>query len=210
MTRRTATGNFVLISLEGTLRLESRAYLNRSDEKHLQRRVAGYHDIRLDGLTDIVTRARGQKVLDLGCNRGLVGFEMANNGASVVHGCDLDPDCIDVARGVFADLRAVESRFEVVDLTKEMPFPEERYDIVLMIATYHKIKRVMSVGDLSALIINLAKRTDKFFVWRGNGDAPEAESEMAALDRDLKPWFKRVHTSDLSKTLGLAAIWERV
>ncbi len=184
--------------------------MDRNPESKLQRRVAGYHDIRLDGLTDIVTRAPGQRVLDLGCNRGLVGFEMANNGAAVVHGCDIDADCIGVARGVFADLRSVESRFEVVDLTKEIPFPKERYDIVLCIATYHKIKRVMSVGNLSALMVNLGKRTDKFFVWRGNGNPIEAESEMAALDRDMRECkLKRVHTSELSLTLGLAAVWAR-
>ncbi len=184
--------------------------MNRETENKLQRRVAGYHDIRLDGLTDIVTRAPGMRVLDLGCNRGLVGFEMANNGAAVVHGCDIEPDCINVARGVFIDLRSVQSRFEVVDLTKEIPFPGERYDIVLCIATYHKIKRVMSVGDLSALMVNLGKRTDKFFVWRGNGDQKEAESEMAALDRDMRECkLKRVHTSELSLTLGLAAVWAR-
>jgi hypothetical protein len=67
----------------------------------------------------------------------------------------------------------------------------------------------MSAGDLSALIVNIAKRTDKFFVWRGNGEA-EAESEMAALDRDLRECgFRRVHTSELSLTLGLAAIWAK-
>jgi len=77
--------------------------LNRSDEKFMQRRVAGYHDIRLDGLTDLVLRAKGQKVLDLGCNRGLVGFEMFNNGATTVHGCDIDEGCIWTARGLFAD-----------------------------------------------------------------------------------------------------------
>jgi SAM-dependent methyltransferase len=184
--------------------------MNRTDEKTLQRRVAGYHDIRLDGLTDIVLRAKGQKVLDLGCNRGLVGFEMANNGATTVHGCDIDAECIQIARGVFADLRAVESRFEVVDLTKEMPFPNERYDIILMIATYHKIKRVMGAAELSALMQNLIRRTDKFFVWRGNGDNREAAEEMANLDRDFTgSGFKRVHTSELSLTLGLAAVWAK-
>ncbi len=184
--------------------------MDRHPESKLQRRVAGYHDIRLDGLTDIVTRAPGQKVLDLGCNRGLVGFEMANNGAVAVHGCDIDEECIQTARNVFADLRAVQGRFEVVDLTKEIPFPNERYDIVLCIATYHKIKRVMKPGNLSALMVNLGKRTDKFFVWRGNGDNGEAASEMAALDRDMRDCgLKRVHTSELSLTLGLAAIWAR-
>lgn len=184
--------------------------MNRSDEKPLQRRVAGYHDIRLDGLTDIVTRARGTSVLDLGCNRGLVGFEMANNGAVKVHGCDIDAECISVARGLFADLRAVESCFEVVDLTEQMPFPKERYDIVLMIATYHKLKRAMTPQKLSALMQNLAHRTDKFFVWRGNGGNIEAAEEMANIDRDVAVHgFRRVHTTELSLTLGLAAIWAK-
>lgn len=182
--------------------------MNRTDENKLQRRVAGYHDIRLDGMTDLVLRAPGASVLDLGCNRGLVGFEMANNGARLVHGCDIDAGCIDVARGVFADLRSVESQFEVVDLTKALPFPKVHYDIVLMIATYHKLKRVMTQDSLSELIRDLAGRTDKFFGWRGNGNNDEAREEMANLDRDLKG-LRRVHTSSLSLTLGLAAIWAR-
>lgn len=182
--------------------------MNKRDEHNLQRRVAGYHDIRLDGLTDLVLRAKGASVLDLGCNRGLVGFEMANNGARLVHGCDIDAGCIDVARGVFADLRSVESKFEVVDLTKALPFPKQHYDIVLMIATYHKLKRVMPAQALTELIENLASRTDKFFAWRGNGNDDEAKEEMAHLDRYLHG-LHRVHTSSLSLSLGLAAIWAR-
>jgi hypothetical protein len=57
---------------------------------------------------------------------------------------------------------------------------------------------------------NLIRRTDKFFVWRGNGDNREGAEEMANLDRDFTgSGFKRVHTSELSLTLGLAAIWAK-
>ena len=47
-------------------------------EKQLQRRVAGWHDIRMDGMTDLVCRAKGASVLDIGCNRGLVSFEFGS------------------------------------------------------------------------------------------------------------------------------------
>ncbi len=183
--------------------------MNRKDEYSLQRRVAGYHDIRMDGLTDLVTRAPRMKILDLGCNRGLVAFEFANNGAREVHGCDIFEEGIRTAKELFIDLRAVKSRFEVVDLTQELPFPDEFYDIVLMIATYHKLKRVMGAGALTALVKDLGRRCDRFFCWRGNGNNVEAMEEMVALDRDLGTKWKRVHTTSLSITLGLAAIWAK-
>ena len=70
--------------------------------------MQGYHDIRLDGLTDLLLRARDASVLDLGCNRGLVGFEFANNGAQLVHGIDIYKEGIWTARQLFADLRNCE------------------------------------------------------------------------------------------------------
>lgn len=175
------------------------------------RRVAGYHDLRMDGLTDLVARARGASVMDIGCNRGLVGFEFANNGASLVHGCDNYEPGILTARELFADLRAVRSQFEVVDLTKSdalRPFGEQRYDVTVMLATYHKLKRVMPAPKLSDLIKTVAGLTSRFFAWRGTSDKPkENEQEMAVLDADLGDCgFRRVHTSTLSD-LGLAAIW---
>jgi 2-polyprenyl-3-methyl-5-hydroxy-6-metoxy-1,4-benzoquinol methylase len=109
----------------------------------IMRRVAGYHDIRLDGILDLVVRARGASVFDAGCNRGLVCFEMANNGATMVHGCDYEPSVINTARELFVDLRNVESQFEVVDLRLGSdalsPLFRPRYDIVLLLATYHKL-----------------------------------------------------------------------
>lgn len=181
------------------------------------RRVAGSHDLRMDGITDLVTRARGCSVLDIGCNRGLAGFEMAMNGAVLVHGCDIYEPGIQTARELFADLRAVQSRFEVVDLRDGAAAlanafgDAARYDIVLMLATYHKIKRVMSAAALSDFMRHLGEHTDKYFGWRATGHEPEQnEIEMAAIDRDLAfAGLKRVHTSYISAELGLAAIWAR-
>lgn len=190
--------------------------MNVSDENKLMRRVAGYHDLRMDGMTDLVLRARGAAVMDIGCNRGLVGFEFANNGAALVHGCDNYREGIDTARQLFADLRNVQSQFEVTDLTKGVDalkaFGGTRYDIVLMLATYHKLKREMSVDALRALVKHFGDRTTRWFAWRGTSEkVNENEAEMASLDRDLRDvGLKRVHTSYLSLTLGVAAIWARL
>jgi 2-polyprenyl-3-methyl-5-hydroxy-6-metoxy-1,4-benzoquinol methylase len=185
------------------------------DEKSLQRRVAGYHDQRLDGMLDIVVRARGAAVMDIGCNRGLVGFELANNGARLVHGCDIFPEGIEVARHLFIDLRAVEAQFEVVDLTQGpkalAPFRGARYDIMLCLATVHKLKRVMPPLALAELLQHLGKRTSQYFAWRATSEKfQENEDEMHLLDRELGAVeMRRVHTSYLSRTLGVAAIWAR-
>ena len=183
-----------------------------ADEHKLMRRVQGYHDLRLDGMGDLLHRARGSRVLDIGCNRGLVGFEFANNGAECVHGCDNYEDGIVTARHLFVDLRNVESRFEVVDLTKPDAlgvFVNCRYDIIVMIATLHKIKRVMEPAVVVSLINDIANRTMKFFAWRATSDKRnENEEEMRLLDHELKG-LKRVHTSYLSETLDVCAIWAR-
>jgi SAM-dependent methyltransferase len=191
--------------------------VERKDEHRLQHRVAGYHDIRLDGITDILTRAEGMRVLDLGANRGMIALEFARYRAALIHGCDNYEQGMEAAQAagshiaaeLLADKRYLEAKFAVVDLTKEIPFPGQRYDIVLMIATYHKLKRIMPAGALSKLIQNLAGRTERWFVWRGPSDVAEGMEELAALDRELSLTFDRVQTSTLSKTLGVAAIWER-
>ena len=186
-------------------------------EKQLQRRVAGYHDIRMDGMTDLVCRAKGASVLDIGCNRGLVGFEFANNGATLVHGCDFYEEGLTVARHLFQDLRNCESRFQNVDLTGgveaiKAAFGHKPYDIVLVLATYHKLKRVMPADALSALMKHLGKRAQNYFAWRGTSfQAKENHEEMTQLDRDMdEAGLRRVHTSEISETLGLCAIWKRV
>jgi len=187
-----------------------------ADENRLMRRVAGYHDIRLDGMTDLVLRARDASVLDIGCNRGLVAFEFANNGARLVAGVDNYREGIETARHLFADLRNVESRFEVADLSVGAEalaaFGHQQFDIVVMLATYHKLKRVMPGTRLTGLMQNLGMRTRKYFAWRGTSEkANENEGEMQQLDRDLRlSGLRRIHTSYISQQLGVAAIWSKV
>lgn len=187
-----------------------------SAENRLMRRVAGYHDIRLDGMVDILSRAKDSRVLDIGCNRGRVSDDFYRNGASLVHGCDIDEQCILTARNVFADLRSVDSKFELVDLTGgpkafHTAFGDQHYDITVMLATYHKLKRVMSETALTDLMKDFGRRTEKYFAWRATSDKPdENERERQNIDRDLGPeGFKRIHTSYISQQLGMCAIWAR-
>lgn len=181
----------------------------------VQRRVAGLNNVRLDGITDLVLRAKGKSVFDIGCNRGMVGYQFSEQYASIVHGCDRYEDGIKVAREVFADLRSVESRFEVLDLTlgpKVLKvFEMSGYDFVLCLAVYHKLKREMPADKLTELMVFFGHWTKKYFAWRGTSDKPEEnEQEIKCLDRDLRQAnLRRIHTSYISNDLGVAAIWAR-
>jgi SAM-dependent methyltransferase len=175
------------------------------------RRGQGNHDLRLDGIGDLLHRARGASVFDIGCNRGLAGFEFAYNGAERVMGCDLYEDGIVCARHLFCDLRAVRHRFEVVDLTggpKAMTaaFGEDaqlRHDIILMLATYHKLKRIMPKSALTELMRYFGEKTRKYFAWRGFAE------EIEEIDGSLgKVGLVRIHTSMISD-IQPAAIWAR-
>ncbi len=181
----------------------------------VQRRVAGESDYRLDGLTDLLLRARGASVFDIGCNRGMVGVDFALNGAKRVDGCDNYELGIQTAREVFADRRLCANRFEVVDLTKGphalSAFAGQMYDITLCLATYHKLKRIMDPKDLTVLVKHFGSWTKGYFGWRATSDKPEEnDQEIENLDRDLKQvGLVRIHTSYISVELGVAAIWAR-
>lgn len=193
--------------------MDTNGYLafRKDMKKPIERRVQGYHDLRLDGIGDLLHRARGASVLDIGCNRGLAGFEFAYNGASRVMGCDIDEPCIWVCRELFADLRSVPHRFEVVDLTGgeaaiRKAFGKDadaKHDIVLLLATYHKLKRIMPASALSKLMQFFGSKTARYFGWRGY------EDEIKPLDADLgAAGLRRIHTSMISD-IQPAAIWAR-
>lgn len=185
------------------------------DSFGIQRRVAGQHDFRLDGMRDLLWRSQRRSVFDIGCNRGMVAADFAHHGASRVHGCDIYEPGIATAREIFADMRFVDSRFEVVDLTEGPDalrmFGSDPYDITVMLATLHKLKRVMPGDALNKLLTHFARKTREHFAWRATSDKPdENEDEMVLLDRVLgETGLIRSHTSYLSADLGVCAIWSR-
>ena len=136
-------------------------------------RQSGHQTDRLDGIGDILRRARGASLLDIGTNRGLVAYEFAWHGANVVHGCDIYEPGIATAREVFATMPC-QSRFVLADLL-EGPGNLVRafgsdyrssYDIVLFLAVYQKVRDLMTADARTALLEHLASRTAKYFVFR--------------------------------------------
>lgn len=171
-------------------------------DKGIQRRIINFSAFRLDGLSDIMPRVKGASVFDVGCNRGAVCHDLVLAGASCVHGCDNYKTGILVANEWFADMRHIEARFEVVDLTGgpgaiKKAFGNSyrtEYDFVMMLAVYHKLRRIMKLEDLLFLVDHLAHHCGKYFVWRGSREEKE-EFEPVLLKRG----FKLVHWSTISE-----------
>lgn len=189
--------------------------VDRDPTYRVQRRVAGCHNVRLDGMQDLLLRARGRAVLDLGCNRSMVSYEFADSGAALVHGLDNYQVGIEGARDIFADRRDVQYKFEVADLTKgpvALDALGERvdYDFVLLLAVIHKLKRDMSDDLLRALIRAVGERCRKYVAWRGTQfDVQGNDEEMRMLDSELGGLgFRRVQWTEISN-LGPGVIWAR-
>lgn len=181
------------------------------DEEHPMRRSGvGSHDIRFDGLSDLILRAHGCSVIDVGCNRGHVAYDFAINGARIVHGCDIYGPGIAALRHWFAEMPHVQSKFEVVDLEKgpaafAAAFGDEGYDIVLFIGIYHKLKRLMQPKDLNDLVADLGCRALTYFGWNGY------MVDLPAMDVHLKEGgLTRVHTSRLTALDRASVIWRRL
>lgn len=177
----------------------------------LRRRVAGFHDIRLDGMTDLLLRAEGGKVLDIGCNRGMVCFEFASNGAELVHGIDIYEPGIKTAQEIFSDIARVRSRFEIADLTqgpqalsRALGADYTYYDFVLFLAVDHKLQRVIEQPAINKLVEELGQRAKRYFAYRGR-TADIYEPILKAIG------LRRVHYSEMAeKAYGApAVIWAR-
>jgi hypothetical protein len=119
------------------------------------------------------------------------------------------------AREVFADLRKVDSRFEVVDLTGGPAalkiFGAKKYDITLCLATYHKLKRIMEPAELSALMQHFGKATKIFRLARHVRQAgrKRAGARTRSMSTSASSGWSASTPRYISAELGVAAIWAR-
>lgn len=176
------------------------------------RTVYGFHGDRLAGLRDLLQYARGLSVLDVAMNHGLVSLEFARRGVSLIHGCDYHEPAVLAARGIFAEFK-IRSKFEVVDLiggpeALQAAFGADylpRYDIVLFLGIYHKLKDQTSDAVIERLVRHLAARAAQYFVVRAASSA--LLSELAPMLAEAG--MKKIHFSALSLMVGPMEIWRR-
>ena len=180
------------------------------DDKNPKRRVQSLHDVRFEGLSDLLLRARNRSVLDVGCNRAHTLYDFALNGAKLVHGCDIFGPGMAAAEQWFSEVKECESKFVALDLIKgadalQQAFGNQRYDIVLMLGVLHKLKREMKPEAVSGLMRNLGQRAIEYFGWSGyTEEIPQLDFDMGACG------LKRIHTSEMAGVGHPAAIWRRL
>lgn len=142
-------------------------------ERRARKRFAGSIFDRFRGLEPLLADCAGESVLDIGSCDGLVAYELARAGASLVHGFEIDAADVLFARRLFRDVPA-ESRFVVADLAGSGADFERRYgdgllpayDTVLFLGVYHHLVRQASPAEVEDLVAFLLGRTRRRFAIR--------------------------------------------
>ncbi|RWO63413.1 class I SAM-dependent methyltransferase [Mesorhizobium sp.] len=116
------------------------------------KKFAGTWEDRLEGLFSCGVNYSDKTILDVGCNMGIVAYEISKHRPAYIHGIDILKPHIGVARSIFLG-SDVESRFDAMNLgSRKLPSVlRDRYDIVLLLAVYQHVRR--GVGQEKADLI---------------------------------------------------------
>lgn len=90
-------------------------------------------DQQLTGIDPLWDRVVGKTVLDIGCAEGLITLECCKRGAIFARGVEIVPAHVQMAES----LRSGPCAFEVGDAQAWVP--DQRYDVVLLLAVLHKL-----------------------------------------------------------------------
>jgi 2-polyprenyl-3-methyl-5-hydroxy-6-metoxy-1,4-benzoquinol methylase len=134
---------------------------------------------RISGLFDCGIDFAGRSVLDVGCNMGIVAYEISKRGPSFIHGLDNYRGALRVAEAVFTAV-PVESRFDLIDLRKERKLQRvllPSYDIVLLMEVYHQVKKKSPAAAARAVEI-IVPRSAQTVLVRGMPDQKEEVHQL--------------------------------
>ncbi len=157
--------------------------------------ISGEAKDRPAGLRPLLERANGKSILDIGTFNGLIPYEFAKNDPRIIHGIDFFEQGIKAARTIFDDCN-LESEFFIYDLSLgkdrfKADFKGkllESYDIVLLLAIYHKLARQMPEKELDELMNYLISLSDQYIAARTPNIGPldelirESGFELVYLD----------------------------
>lgn len=124
---------------------------------------------RLEGLFESGVDFSGKRILDAGCNVGIVAYEVAKQRPASIHGVDYFPDFIATAKNVFHGYRQLPHRFDVLDLTKPRQVEKTlaaEYDVVIFMAVWQHIYEQHGPAIAERVAVDLAGRCRETFVAR--------------------------------------------
>jgi arsenite methyltransferase len=167
----------------------------------MRERVLGELAARRDKVLDFAEMQAGERLLDVGCGEGLIGFGALERGAGQVIFSDVSEDLLDVCRQLAADLDVLDRcRFVQASADDLSPIADRSVDVVttrsVLIyvrdkgSAFREFARVLRAGGR----ISLFEPINRFAIrpqaiWSGYdfGDAAEIGEKVRAVFRQIQP-----------------------
>lgn len=165
--------------------------------------ASGTEADRVAGLAPLLARAKGARVLDLGCYMGWVSLAFAEHGAAAIDAVDLYAPGVENARQSLASHR-IEARVHQCDLRggeaalgKVLP-GDHSYDIVLYLGLHHHLRRALDKEELGSFVSAMLMRTRGFFAVRTT-EKYFAELEDLLARHGSQLWYEVSKTETMGR-----------
>jgi hypothetical protein len=143
---------------------------------------------RIGDLFDCGVDFRNRTILDVGCNMGIIAYEIAKREPQSIHGVDIDKNYTRVARMIFHGI-PLESRFDRLDLTRSRDVArvlKPSYDIVVFLAVYRHLRKAKGQTVALGATEQLFSRCGETFILRTRSSlVPEIEKVASRFGLSL-------------------------
>lgn len=120
---------------------------------------------RLDGFDLLNFPFRGMRVLDVGCNMGIVGYEICKQHPSYYHGIEVQAAHAALASMIFAAV-PVPSEITCADLAYDRRSLHNHYDVALVLAVTQHVRKQHGAAKVDTVANDILGRVDNV-IYRG-------------------------------------------